>query len=178
MKTQKLTPKQQAFVDEYLIDVARFFSYVDQSAGPGACWPWTGAKDGSGYGRFHVGLSRNSSKLAHRVAFGLAFGTEPEAVCHRCDNPTCCNPSHLFGGTRAENNADMVTKGRHWLAVNPEAATKGEAHGAARLNDDAVRLIRRLYGSGGVSQRALATFFGVCQRTITKIVRGEGWTHV
>jgi len=178
MGKSKLTPRQQRFVDEYLIDTERFWSYVDRSCHDQACWPWIGCRDEKGYGRFHVGESRNSSKLAHRIAFGIATGEHPEAVCHTCDNPSCCNPAHLFGGTKADNNHDMMKKGRHWLQVAPERAIKGEAHGSAKLTDGIVREIRRVYALGAATQRDLARQHGVSQRSINKVVRHIGWDHV
>lgn len=165
----KLAPKRQRFVDEYLINVERFNGLVDRSAGEDACWPFVGAKDSAGYGRYHVGRSRNSSMLAHRVAFGAAFGHLPEAVCHRCDNPECCNPGHLFAGTRADNNRDMVEKGRH---AKIKASLWGEKHHQAKLSDEDAASIRGRYAAGGISQRALAEMYGVSQRTINKVVRG------
>lgn len=172
-----LTPKQARFVDEYLISVDRFWAKVDKGWHD-ECWNWTSARDSNGYGRFHVGKSHNSAMLAHRVAYGIATGDSPEAVCHRCDNPSCCNPSHLFGGTRADNNRDMVEKGRHWLSINPDGAARGVRHHQAKLTDAQVIHIRERYDAGGVAQRTLALEFGVCQRTIAKVVRRIGWSHV
>jgi len=166
---KKLSAKQQAFIDEYKINAQRFQRLVDRSSGNDACWPFTGAKDPAGYGRYHVGRSRSSSMLSHRVAFGLAYGYLPEAVCHQCDNPECCNPAHLFGGTRAINNRDMADKGR---CARVKAALWGEKHHQARLTDKDAEAIKTRYLAGGVSQRALATQHGVSQRTINKIVRG------
>lgn len=166
------------FVREYLIDAERFWSYVSVDEDVTACWNWNGAFDSNGYGRFHIGRSRNSSMLAHRIAFGLQHGVLPEAVCHRCDNPACCNPSHLFGGTLADNNRDMTAKRRHWAHVDASRSAKGERHGHSKLTDRLVSLIREKYAMGGSSQRQLAQEFGVCQRTINKVVRGIGWRHV
>lgn len=81
-----------------------------KGAEPGACWVWTGATL-KGYGQ--IG-DAGVVKYAHRVAYELAFGPIPDGlmVCHRCDNPPCCNPDHLFTGTALDNVADMVGKGR------------------------------------------------------------------
>lgn len=178
LSMSKLTPRQERFVAEYLVDPDRFWSNIDTSAGEHGCWPWTGCRDTRGYGRFHVGVTRNSSMLAHRIAYGITHGTLPEAVCHKCDNPSCCNPTHLFGGTRAMNNHDMCDKRRHWAHVDPSRAVKGEDHGQAKLDTKEVLNIRLRYKTGLYTQRELATEFGVCQRTINKIVRNLGWSHV
>lgn len=74
------------------------------------CWPWTGARSEKGYGRFHALKAR--VYRAHRIAFYLATGEWPPAVCHRCDNPPCCNPAHLRAGTPSDNSLEMWSKGR------------------------------------------------------------------
>lgn len=173
-----LTAKQQKFADEYLIDVERFWYRVDMTMGEDNCWTWTGATDRQGYGRFRTGRTRNSSMLAHRVAYGLTTGTNPEAVCHFCDNPSCCNPKHLFGGTRADNNRDMTRKRRHAAHIGTQNHVQGTRHPGAKLKEELIPEIRRTYQSGFHSQRALARRYGVSQRTIAKVVNEVGWTHV
>lgn len=120
-----------------------------------------------GYGRF-------GSKYAHRVAYALTYGVEPEEmdVLHRCDNPPCIRPDHLFLGTAVTNAEDMVAKRRHAAARHPEHVARGEGHGNSKLTDDQVREIRKLNASGEFSQRQLAAMFGVTQPTIGTIVRG------
>jgi hypothetical protein len=91
--------------------VIAFWQNVDQSAGPEACWPWTGSRKDSGYGRLCFDRHQQN---AHRVAYQLATGHDPGdlIVCHSCDNPPCCNPAHLWVGTHGDNARDKVAKGR------------------------------------------------------------------
>jgi hypothetical protein len=88
------------------------FALRVQKLGDG-CWEWQGYQDPVGYGRFRF---RGTMWLAHRVSWVLANGEIPDRllVCHRCDNPPCVNPGHLFLGTTQDNALDKMSKGRHW----------------------------------------------------------------
>jgi hypothetical protein len=87
----------------------RFWAFVAQGDG---CWEWTGYIRPDGYGQF--GVDRSIHERAHRMAYQLTAGPIPKGidVCHRCDNPACVRPDHLFLGTRSDNMRDMVAKGR------------------------------------------------------------------
>lgn len=105
----------------------RFWPKVARAAS-GECWEWQGDRNQAGYGRIRVGDKR---KLAHRVAWRLTFGPIPKGdgyhgtcVLHRCDNPACVNPSHLWLGTQTENAADMAEKGRAWSPLALQNARK------------------------------------------------------
>ena len=140
-------------------------------ATPTGCLEFQGKKSQNGYGRISLGRRSQGEGPAHRVAWELANGqTVPEGmvVCHRCDNPPCCNPDHLFVGTPAENTADMLAKGR---------ARIGTAHHNAILTPDLVRAIRRL-SSEGVSQRKIAARIGVSQGCVSAVLTRRLWSHV
>jgi hypothetical protein len=94
----------------------RFWTKVDTSGGPNACWEWTGCRNEKrgGHGMFrHEGRSWQAS----RIAWWFANRQRPErgqVIRHKCDNPPCCNPAHLESGTQRDNIRDMVVRGRGW----------------------------------------------------------------
>ena len=151
----------------------RFWEKVNQ-AGPDDCWPWTRARRSKGYGQFRI-RTGESPQIASRVAWGLTYGDIPEGlvVCHKCDNPPCCNPRHLFLGTPEENTADMVAKGRHALA-SPAAVAELVVR-VRRLTDSQIAEVRQLR-SRGMSHRAIAARFDVHHSTITRLLNGRHWT--
>ena len=166
----------------------RFWSYVDRR-GPEECWPWRGnVKNGLGYGRFTTRGGREGKPrqdYTHRVAWVLTYGEIEDGanLCHRCDNPPCCNPAHLFLGTCADNNADMCAKGRqaagdrHGSRKHRERMQRGVARYNAKLNPDSVREIRRLI-TDGLSDREIAARFGVVSSQVWSVRIGRTWSHV
>lgn len=174
----------------------RFWSKVKKERAKG-CWNWTAGQIGDGYGEFHAFGERR----AHRVSWVLHFEEIPPglSVLHKCDNPLCIRPDHLFLGTQQDNMTDMVNKGRqatgdksgarlypermargerHGLRIHPELAAKGEKIGASKLTTSLVREIRIAYEQRIMDQRQLAQEYGVCQRTINCVVNRINWRHV
>jgi hypothetical protein len=144
----------------------RFWSKVNKTDG---CWEWIAGRNKDGYGQ--IGKTHGDAVGAHRVAYELMVGPIPEGMCvlHRCDNPGCVNPDHLFLGTRADNTADMKAKGR---ARGP--SFYGASNANAKLTEQDVREIRFIGGSG-ISQRALGLLYGVGQTQVGRILRGTRW---
>ncbi len=97
-------------------DKHRFWSKVGFTANPDTCWNWNGSKRRKGYGRFSFTKDkRDVSLIATRVSYFLSNNEQPldKCVLHKCDNPHCVNPKHLFLGTNKDNTIDMMNKGRH-----------------------------------------------------------------
>jgi hypothetical protein len=157
----------------------RFWAKVDRSGGPDACWPWIGHRNPMGYGKHGIGRKGNTTVLSHRTAWGLANGQPPGEllVCHKCDNPPCCNPAHLFLGTHTDNAADMVRKRRNSAVVKPERVPRGERHGNAKLTADRVREIRALRSSG-IHMHEIGRRFGVSHATVSRVLSSKIWSHV
>ena len=155
----------------------RFWAKVDRR-GPNDCWNWTATKSRDGYGHIHT--DRLHAEKAHRVSYRLHFGEIPSgmAVMHRCDNPSCVNPSHLELGTLAENNADRNAKGRQAAGERLSLVKRGERHGAAKLSEHDVVAIRERFAAGRVSQDELALEYGVSRTNISAIIVRRSWRHV
>jgi hypothetical protein len=157
---------RKVFVTEK--DILRFWGKVDKSGGEDACWNWIWGKNEHGYGVFST-APEHKSILAHRFAWLITNGEIQNGLCvlHRCDNPPCCNPAHLFLGTRRDNVYDMHMKGRARSKV-----ASGENNPFAKLSDLQVAEIRRRF-LAGESMRKLARESGVSKTHIGRIVRLE-----
>lgn len=146
----------------------RFWAKVDRSGGADACWRWAAYLDPRGYGAF----ATNHSKMrgAHRVAWELTFGPIRGEldVLHRCDNPACVNPTHLFLGNHQANMDDRNHKGRH---------AHGESHGKAKLTEPKVIELRRLRGEGW-SFGMLAIRYGITSQAASDAACGKSWKHL
>lgn len=146
----------------------RFWAKVKR--GPN-CWTWTAFTTSDGYGRLWA-LGVNG--YAHRVSWMIHHGAPMPSrmVLHKCDNPRCVRPSHLFLGTQIDNMRDAVAKGR----LSP-SRNRGEKNGLAKLCEADVRAILKLHRKGR-TQRELAERFGVSAATIWYLLDGRTWKHV
>jgi hypothetical protein len=143
----------------------RFWSKVEKTS---TCWIWTAHRVAWGYGQFWY-----DARLihAHRAAWILTHGPIPDGqlVLHRCDNPPCVRPDHLFLGSNDCNMADAVTKGR---------MQRGTQRPSAKLNDNTVKAIRRQYAAGEASLSQLAHAHDVTVSLIHGIVQRRRWKHI
>lgn len=133
------------------------------------CWLWTGSVNKHGYGTLKY---RGGYTYAHRLAWTLTNGVIAKptlVVMHKCDVPLCCNPSHLLLGTVADNNADMVAKGR---SRTDGPKPKGHSSPHSKLSEIDLAQIRFLLDAG-ISQSVIAGQFGIGQSTVSRILRGE-----
>ena len=119
---------------------------------------------------------RGKRHKANRLSYESFIGPIPEKMCvlHKCDVPACCNPEHLFLGTKKDNVTDMIEKNR---AYRGQAKQGAKSH-LAKLKSDDVLSIRKLYAAGGISQSQLGKMFGVQQSTIFKLVHNQRWGHI
>jgi hypothetical protein len=126
------------------------------------CWLWDGAHTTNGYGELFTG---KRTLYAHRASYEIHFGPIPEGmhVCHKCDNPGCCNPTHLFLGTPADNANDKARKGR-------TNAPRGNGNGRSKIRDEDLPALLRLRAAG-LSQRLIGEVFGVKKQTVAYRLR-------
>lgn len=143
----------------------RFWSKVDDSAGPDGCWPWTACLTRPGYGSF---MLNRSSQLAHRVAFELTYGPTALHVLHGCGSRACCNPRHLYAGTDKQNAADRAAHGR---------TQRGSRHALAKLTSLDVVGIRFLVALGH-KQCDVAAGYDISSGHVSKLVGGLQWQQL
>ena len=132
------------------------------------CWNWMLFVNAAGYGRIRLRNPRRQA-YAHRASYEAFHGPVPDGlnVLHKCDNPSCVNPDHLFAGTQKQNIIDCRDKGR--LVDN-----RGQKHGMAKLTEDQVREIRKWTGSYASGGR----YFGLSEATVRNIIQRKSWRHI
>lgn len=144
-----------------------FWSRVFKTNG---CWLWNGRFHKKGYGVIQFRINKTTySWLAHRASRIIHHGDIPDGylVCHRCDNPSCVNPEHLFLGTPADNSRDMTSKHR---------SAKGERHSHAKLTWAQVVTIRAMWRHGQ-KQAVIAEQFGIANSLVSRICNFKIWRY-
>lgn len=146
----------------------RFWAKVERR-GPDECWLWTGAKQRGGYGHLSRGPRGGGFISAPQAAWTLTYNGPflPKShFRHICDNPPCCNPTHIVPGTSKDNVADAVSRGRH---------AHGASSGTARLTEGDILVIRAMRG---MDQRKLAAHLGISQQHVSDLQTGKRWRHI
>lgn len=147
--------------------IARFWSNVDRS---GSCWNWKRCRTPQGYGK--VRITGHGWELAPRICWKIIHGHIPNGlhILHKCDNPPCVNPEHLFLGTILDNARDRETKGRGNQA-------KGEKVYNAKLNTQQIASIRQRV-KNGTPQKTITEEYKLAKSTVSAIIRRKTWKHV
>jgi hypothetical protein len=139
------------------------------------CWEWNACRFDDGYGRFVVNAK---VVLAHRMSYQIHVGVIPDnlLVLHKCDNPPCVNPEHLFVGTHQDNTDDMIAKGRGYRG-NEETRPHGESCYNSKFKDGDIVSIR-LRAAEGAKTKDLAKLYDVQESAIRKIITRTAWKHI
>ena len=149
--------------------IKKFWLRVDKQSNE-ACWVWKGYCLPNGYGRLRW---NKRLEYAHRIAYLLTYGELPgeKEVCHKCDNPSCCNPKHLFLGTHQENMQDRETKQRG-------VRYRGENSPHAKLTATQVIEMRRMYAASERTQESIAELFGISCGHVHRILTRKKWASI
>ena len=133
------------------------------------CLLWLGSVDTLGYGRIYY---RGKRRKVHRLIYELAHNADINSlfVCHKCDNPGCVNPNHVFIGTAKDNTSDAVSKGRMGLL--------GSLNRSAKLTEREVMEIKRIKKDTNESNWKIGKRFGVGKQIIANIINGANWAHI
>lgn len=151
-------------------ELARTWTRIDTSGGPDACWEWQGARHRQGYGKVR---RHGRDSFAHRLAYADTYGPIPadKQVNHKCNNPPCCNPRHLYAGTSSDNAGDAIRRGTKHYTFLP-----GEAHCNAKLTEQDIKAILLFHGV--LSSYKVSQKFPVSASNIRRIWARQQWKHV
>lgn len=152
--------------------IERFWSKINGQGSPDACWLWESTLFSSGYGTFRM---LNRSFRAHRVAYSIINGAIPSGsfvVAHRCDNPKCVNPNHLFLTNQKGNANDRDAKERR------VDIPRGAVNGNSKLSTEKVIEMRRRYSDGVISLKSIGLDYGITASNVCAIINRKTWAHI
>ncbi len=138
------------------------------------CWPWSGGLTASGYGKFWY---NKKIWLSHRLVYYFTYGKIDDSmfVCHRCDNPMCCNPKHLFLGSAKDNTNDMINKGRQ---QDYSKVVRGSDNLMSKVTEQQVKEILFLHQEGKCKKKEIANKYGLTLSGLESIIYRRCWKHI
>ena len=163
-------------------DIERFITKIPVTDNDSICWEWSinpNTKKARKHADYGVFTLKQNNIVPSRMMWMLTYGEIPDGmlICHKCDNPPCINPFHLFIGSYADNTKDMVMKGRKSTIVYPDRLPRGINHKNAKLNDVDILQIRTM-SSKGVSYKDIKAQFNIGKSNISSIINRKTWTHL
>lgn len=154
----------------------RFWSKVGITAHPDRCWEWLGGTYKE-YGHFSITYApqKDIPVRANRIMYYLHYGIHPEnkIVCHRCDNPKCVNPSHLFLGTNKDNTQDMIKKGRKFITRGTDKECTW-----VKLTKEKVIELREMSKHSDFNYTHIAKEMGLDTKTVWNAINKVSWKHI
>ncbi len=161
MKYNSHTPRwrQEQIIDEFL-------DRVDRLESQDGCWIWTDHLSEKGYGRLWINGKRMGAHCFSYLTFVGPLHDDKPIVCHKCDNPACVRPDHLFAGTHYDNAIDREAKGRRRKLI-------GEKHPLAKLTAEQAEAIRLTFQKGVTTYRKIGEAYGVNHDVVRRVVTGK-----
>lgn len=163
----KFCSKKCFYLNRDGIPIDRFWRKVKKTKD---CWLWIANKSNRNYGMFAI---NNKKVSAHRYSYKYHYGSIPNGlyICHKCDNPPCVNPKHLYAGTQSDNLKDAANKNRRVYT-----SRQGSKNNLSKLKEIDVLKIRSL--SKNKTYKEIANMFNVDPTNIGYIIRRRTWTHI
>lgn len=174
--------KQSHFFGVFMAAIDRVLNRIERVTESG-CWIFTGALNDAGYGVLGKGGRGQGNDRAHRITYAHFVGPIPKGifVCHICDVRSCCNPSHMFIGTAADNNNDMINKGRGSIPPR-NVHDRGEYRYNAKLTEELVKKYRDMHASGTsvyrIQKIAESSGVHISYAPLMRAITGQSWSHV
>jgi hypothetical protein len=161
---------RELFLLSFSMNIGNIYGKLPEADKVTGCREWLTSKNKKGYCTAHV---NGKTQLIHRLIWESVHGPllPGQVVRHTCDNPPCCEITHLLCGTHADNVADRMARGRG-------NSPKGETHSQAKLNEAAVTQLLEQYKTGRYTQKELSTIYGIGTSQVGRIVHGQRWRQI